>query len=613
MRYAPLLLLTLAACTPATPPPADPNASAAKLLPPLNDPFEPINRGVWAFNKGLLTGVVQPTGAAYRQVVPSPARRSVSNFSHNITYPGRLINHSLQGRWQGAGEETLRFLTNTTVGIGGLFDVATKWNIPRSEASFGQTFSKWGWQRGTYLMLPIAGPSDEVNATGYLADKTAEPWTYFPTPYNYGSAVTGYNELVKTSDQRAQFVKADGDSYQTTKYVWSYVDFKGEPDWKLTGPPEAGTLQTLQAASVACIDSTFPHRGDEVKTRLPGTGKIFVASAWIQKNPSPIVYISPGLGSHRLSPTPMSVAETLYQNGFSVVTTSSIFHPEFIESASTSSLPAYPPKDSVDLLAALTEVDKKLEARHPGKITRRALLGLSMGGFQTLNLAARDRQINSTLLRFERYIALNPPVELGRNVKVLDEFYDAPRQWPASSRREQLHNTIHKLYAIQSGRAPATVQIPFDTTESRFLIGLNFRFILRDTIYSSQSRHNLGVLKTPLHKWRRQAAYDEIMNYSFSDYFQQFAIPHYASHGITPAEFQRATNLRTYTTRLASDPRIRVITNSNDFLLNSSDRAWLRTTFSGKRLVIFPGGGHLGNLASPQTKSALLGSLEALR
>lgn len=606
-----LPFLCLAACAPKSAPVVDQN-QPVQLLPPLADPIEPVNRGMWAVNKGLLVGVLQPTGTAYRAVVPKPARQSIGNFSRNITTPGRLINQTLQGRWADAGDESLRFLTNTTAGAVGLFDVATKWDIPAPEASFTQTFTKWGWQRKNFIMLPIVGPSDEVSTAGLIGDKAAEPWTYLPSPYSYGSVATSYNRLTETSDRRAQFVRTDPDAYVSTKYVWSYADFVGQPDWSLSGPVDPATLQTLQVAQLEFMDSGFPHRGKTIAVQLPSTGKTFRATAWMQKDPAPVVYISPGLGSHRLSSTPAVVAEKLFRNGFSVVSTASVFHPEFMESASTSALPAYPPNDSRDLLAALTAVDRKLTGKYGARIRSRALLGLSMGAFQTLYIAANENR-HPDLIRFDRYVAIDSPVDLTYGITELDRFYTAPNKWPAASRQAKLKNTVHKIQHIQTAGLPRSIKVPFDAVESQFMIGLNFRFILRDTIFSSQSRNNFGVIKAPLNKWRRQPAYDEIVTHSYRDYFRKFVLPHYATCGVSTSDFQREANLRSSGARLARNPKIRVLINSNDFLLRPSDVAWMRGSLPSSRLTIFADGGHLGNLATPHMENAIVRSLDGLR
>jgi MlaA lipoprotein len=122
-----------------TRPPAAETVVLPKSVP---DPMEPLNRVMWAFNKGLMTGVIKPTSKVYRVVVVKPVRTGIGNFGKNLTYPGRLINNLLQGKWSGARDESYRFVCNTTVGVAGFFDVAGKWKIPKSDADFGQTFGQ---------------------------------------------------------------------------------------------------------------------------------------------------------------------------------------------------------------------------------------------------------------------------------------------------------------------------------------------------------------------------------------------------------------------------------------------------------------------------------------
>ena len=152
------------------------------------DPIEPMNRVIWAFNKGLMTGVVKPTSKVYRFVVVKPVRTGISNFGKNLTYPGRLINNLLQGKWTGARDESYRFACNTTVGVAGFFDVASKWKIAKSDADFGQTFGQWGWKPACFIMLPIYGPSNERDTLGLAADTAANPLLYI-APYDFEATI----------------------------------------------------------------------------------------------------------------------------------------------------------------------------------------------------------------------------------------------------------------------------------------------------------------------------------------------------------------------------------------------------------------------------------------
>jgi pimeloyl-ACP methyl ester carboxylesterase len=157
--------------------------------------------------------------------------------------------------------------------------------------------------------------------------------------------------------------------------------------------------------------------------------------------------------------------------------------------------------------------------------------------------------------------------------------------------------------------------LPFSGIESKFLIGMTFRFMLRDIIFSSQRRNNQGILQHPIRNFRREPLYEEILQYSYQDYFEKFAIPYYWTLGIdsTAEALEKADDLRTYDAGLRANPNIRVIVNQNDFLLEDEDLAWLHATFAPAQLTVFPQGGHLGNLSNPAVQKAILAALTPMR
>ncbi|MCU0752125.1 MAG: MlaA family lipoprotein [Akkermansiaceae bacterium] len=618
MRNTCKILLPVAAvfwtsCAPSHTPDDTPQAAsnpAPRILPTdaMADPLEPVNRGFWVVNRGLLVGVLQPTGRAWRAVVPEPARQSIKHFARNVTYPGRVVNHMLQGRWQGAGDESLRFLTNTTVGVGGFFDVASRWDMPKSDAAFGETFMHWGWRPRTYLMLPVFGPSDETNAVGIAGDRLAEPFNYID-PLQYVSAVTSFNRLSATTDEFVRFAESSADPYADTKIIWTHAVTPGEPDMSLRGPVDISTLETLEMARVRPLNPDFAVQGRRMNVRIDSTGRTMPFNCWLQKQRAPLVYINPGLGGHRLSLSQLSVAEHLYQNGFSVVTTTSSFHPEFMSRASSAKVPAYPPVDRADVLAMIEAIDKELERRHPGLFGERSMVGFSMGGFQALQLAATEGSRPTGSMQFSRYVAINPAIDLHYGVKELDDYALAANQWPQSEREALIDNLFLKVVKLAREAPGPEAGPPFDATESQLLIGLSFRMVLRDIIYSCESRHDLGVLQNPVSKWRRDAVYQEIMAFSYEDYFRKMVLPYYQPQGVALADFKREANLRSYTRGLASNRKARVITNDNDFIKNPSDMSWMNRTFGGGRLTVFPNGGHLGNLGEEKLHDALLKAL----
>jgi pimeloyl-ACP methyl ester carboxylesterase len=347
---------------------------------------------------------------------------------------------------------------------------------------------------------------------------------------------------------------------------------------------------------------------------IPATGKRLKFTYWLQPGSANVVYIVPGLGGHRLAETSLALAELVYKNGFSAVVVSSPFNSEFMEHASTAALPGYLPVDGHDLHVALTDIDRHLEQLYPDRLGNKALMGYSMGAFETLFLASTAP--TNQLLSFDRYVAINTPIRLTHGISKLDEFYRAPLAWPAAERTDDLENTYLKVAALSRSTLTPQTSLPFNAIESKFLIGLSFRFILRDIIYSTQLRNNQGVLQRPISKWRRDPVYQEILQYSFQDYFQKFAIPYYQAHGLssdTAETLQKAGDLRMYDAGLRANPDIRIIVNHNDFLLTDEDLVWLHATFSPQRLTVFPEGGHLGNLANSQVQKSILAALTPMR
>ena len=281
--------------------------------------------------------------------------------------------------------------------------------------------------------------------------------------------------------------------------------------------------------------------------------------------------------------------------------------------ASSVALPVYPTVDSHDLWLGITETDRALDKKFPGRFTKRAMIGTSMGGFMTLRIAASEAQSKSELITFDRYVAINMPVDVTYGFKTLDSYVNTPLKWPEGERQQRINNTMQKASYALSSRKQAPQPIMFDGDESKYLIGLAFRVALRDIIYDSQSRSNFGVLQTPISSWHREPLYNEILDYSFSDYFARFAVPYYQQKGISADKLKRDVDLTSQESKLRAQSKIRIITNENDFLLRSKDVSWLRSTFPASRLTIFPEGGHLGNIGEPKVQQAILKDLEGLK
>jgi phospholipid-binding lipoprotein MlaA len=149
---------------------AETTQSETASPPSSNDPLEPFNRKVFWFNDKLDTYVLKPVATGYDRVVPHVVQRSVRNFFDNLRFPVFALNDLLQAKPKAAARDVGRFAVNTTVGVAGFFDPASRFGLERHWEDFGQTLGVWGLGPGPYLVLPILGPSSPRDTTGLVVD-----------------------------------------------------------------------------------------------------------------------------------------------------------------------------------------------------------------------------------------------------------------------------------------------------------------------------------------------------------------------------------------------------------------------------------------------------------
>jgi phospholipid-binding lipoprotein MlaA len=198
-----LLGLALAGCaTTGTPDPAD--------------PLQPMNRGIYRFNDSLDRAALKPVAVAYHDHTPSWFQTGVGNFYQNLSTPGTAVNNLLQGKLVAAAQDTLRFVINTTLGWGGVLDVASGAGLPQHDEDLGQTLGKWGVPAGPYLMVPLLGPSTLRDLPSRVADTVLEPLYWF-NPGNARWASLGLSAV----DTRARLLPVD----ETLKGVYDRYGF----------------------------------------------------------------------------------------------------------------------------------------------------------------------------------------------------------------------------------------------------------------------------------------------------------------------------------------------------------------------------------------------------
>jgi len=579
----------------------------------LDDPLEPLNRIIGAANFIFLDYVVAPLSKAHRFVFPPSVRRRISNFSYTMAFPKRLVANMMMGELRVAGVETSRFLLNITVGLAGLFDPAMDLGLDKpAPGDVGLAFGRWGWKSRVYLNLPYYGSSSIRDGTGELFNFVLTPTNLLPG----GFIFLGINSQCDQVDDLLRMVRSYPDPYEASRFFWS-IQRSARIARVEVDADDSSSEETLKALFLSVSEPGFPYSGETGEILVPATGNYLPYNYWLQPGTAPLLFILPGLGSHRENERTVALAEMGYQRGFSVVSISSIFHPEFMRTASRQDVPGYPPADVPEIRDAIERIHSDLTGRYPERFTgRKALMGVSMGAYHTLFLASDQAEAEGKGIDFDRYVAISPPVSLRYGAASLDGMYSAVNAWPEGERKGRMLRALQKASSLADLNLeidPGTA-LPFDLEESRFLIGLEYRLILRSVIHTSQKRRDLGVLLTRRSDWQPTASYREIADYSWMEYFYAFVLPG-LSQGSSlkkDEDFFFMGDLRSHESELRGNKAAFVFTSSNDFLVSKEDLVWLGATF-GDRLAVFEGGGHTGNLYQEEIQEKIFSVLDGLR
>ncbi len=207
------LLLLLSACSP-----------HSDIL--VHDPLERMNRGTHEFNKILDRDILSPTSEGYSNLLPDPIEDSVTNFSSNLSLPGKVVNNILQLDISGAGKNSARFVVNSTVGLAGLFDPSDSMGLAEVDADFGQTLQLWGAEEGAYIEIPFFGPSNIRDGIGLIVGAILlDPASYVlkspVSTYRSGSnlgAILQNRQIY--GDQIDEILYESADSYAQARLVY---------------------------------------------------------------------------------------------------------------------------------------------------------------------------------------------------------------------------------------------------------------------------------------------------------------------------------------------------------------------------------------------------------
>lgn len=351
---------------------------------------------------------------------------------------------------------------------------------------------------------------------------------------------------------------------------------------------------------------------------MEGRGRIQVLY-FRQRHPAPLLFIVPGAGANTYDWPSRYLGEKFHEHGFHVVFLPGTMTWNFALAGSTSGLPGVKDRDVDDLYKVMSLALDEIKREYSAEVTKIGFLGISMGGLDGAYVSALDAREHT--IRINRFLLINPPVDLFYAGQVVDELYGEGKDW-SKERKDILVGRAIDVFLEFYGerRSPEDKsflpdlqqRLPLSEPERRFLIGYDLRHLVGDIVYVSQLIQDRGVLKTTLTKSGRSARLNEAASFSVHDYIQELLIPEYAERTgrqTSLDELGMRSSLRSLA--LGSDPRVYIMHNADDFLVSPAHLAFLRETF-GSRFRLYPRGGHVGNIWYPDNREAILATFSSM-
>ncbi|UDQ98103.1 VacJ family lipoprotein [Lentisphaerota bacterium WC36G] len=700
-----------------------------------DDYCEGFNRAMFSTNVFLINNLMYPAVYGYSSVVPKYGMERIKSFFHNILFVKRFMASCLQAKFSGAGIETLRFLTNTTIGIAGFYDPAKDWfGLDIHEEDFGQVFTTWGFGHGSYLHLPAYGPTNVRDGIGHIFDAAFDPRTYlffgigsgtvaleklnegamgyrdldmminaFADPYEISKQLYYVNRYIKQHD-------IDNAGVMEQKYIASMKDAVNthmqqsakreamkkktpEPNRLNVVPPEYALLVDVDLAEFHAqnpeVDtmrySNFDIQNDKKSVwvdvspwnddfynqsvvreiQLKKDAPEFMYKLWLQtiededhenhgdvNLTAPLAVVCPGTGASIFSFESAAMAELLHQNGYHVAIMSNSFSYNFMEAASTAILPGFTPLDAKDMQYAIDGIFYDLTTNLDLRPQRKAIIGLSMGGLQTLFLAQLEK-INPKLF-VDKFIAINSPCNLLYAVDKVDSLSKAWNNW---KKEEQLYNSVvagaKYMHSSNKVHAPLNAKkkkleakndndkvkptadgkgqiidqnsdaeklmeelmeelLPYSKIEAQALIALNFKITLAETIYTIESMRKKSELFPEFHQRRKTPFYQKVYKFTFRDYVKKYLLKGLEKHYNKQLSLHRMNeeaSLISVSRDVLRSDKVRIYLTIDDLFVDKKHLRNLNAR-AGKNLIVFSNGGHLGLLYIKQFQDHLIKELE---
>lgn len=345
---------------------------------------------------------------------------------------------------------------------------------------------------------------------------------------------------------------------------------------------------------------------------LEGRGNVSV-NLYRQNHPAPLLFIVAGVGSTPFFGVAPYLASLFYRENFHVVILPSPISWNFALSASRSGAPGYAPEDARDLYAVMQQTLATLKDRYDLRITTIDFMGVSLGALEGAYLSVIDTEEGK--VGIGKYLLVNPPIDLAYAIKKLDEWNALANKFGPDKSQE----IISKGLAIVDSFSDERQNDPevfdrfvkkfavFTKEELQFLVAQSLQSQLPELVYVTQVIHDQNVLSAPKDEMRKRL--DEAKQFTLTNYNEKIGLPLWRRQAAEPQAdletFIEHSSLVHILDRLRDNPKVYIMHNADDFLINRKSIEDLKEAM-GARLVLYPYGGHLGNLWYPENKKDAL-------
>jgi len=611
------------------------------------DKYENFNRKMFNFNIKLNKYLLKPANIVWASIVPKCAMERIKNCYTNIEYPKRMASCLLQKDFKSTGTETARFLINSTIGLGGMFDPAkSKFKIEPTQEDMEQAFSNCKAKKGPYLVLPFAQPSNVRGYVGKILDLGLNPATYFmgvgpiiakagfmanktsyaqeliknieesfADPYDVAKKLYGIDNYIKNTNLDRKEVMAkivDSQKIENEDGIEPEKSIKPEIVFK-DYDPQSSVVDSMRTSLFEIPDSkktiwnelsvwnrSFNKKIKTSEVNIDSQRENYKFRYILQKNKkAPIAIVYPSIGEGTFSHHPIVFAKIFHDAGYSVIIQGSSFHWEFLKSAPKDYKPGLPSRDAQYTRITTSKILEKLKDKEKIDPCGKIIVGTSYGGLMALFVAAQEEQENT--LDISKYISICPPVDLFYALKKLDSH---------SAECTRSGVDLQESTAIAAGKLKQLYQVnqannltvedyqAFPLTEEEGIIATNFimRQKLSDVIFTLED----------VSKIKKTEIYEQINSLSFNDYINK-----YVAKSINKPVNELNYEMSMYSIEkfLTNNDKYKIYETMDDYFINEKQLSWLKKIGQNK-VVLLQNGAHLGFLYRKEFQDSLKNDIQ---